>query len=82
MSISLLQQYGIVSNIVTVTGDNLLTAASVSRECGILPRDGPLALVTVIPHTTGPSIRLKPLSIVTPTSVSDNLINSLFVQHA
>uniref|UniRef100_A0A1B6M2J0 Cation-transporting ATPase n=2 Tax=Graphocephala atropunctata TaxID=36148 RepID=A0A1B6M2J0_9HEMI len=56
---------------VMVTGDNLLTAVSVSRECGILPRESPLALVTVDTKDIDPVIKLKPLSITSATNYQD-----------
>ncbi|XP_046682889.1 polyamine-transporting ATPase 13A3 isoform X2 [Homalodisca vitripennis] len=52
---------------VMVTGDNLLTAVSVSRECGILRRESPLAFVTVDTKQSDPVIKLKPLSITSST---------------
>ncbi|XP_054290911.1 polyamine-transporting ATPase 13A3-like isoform X1 [Macrosteles quadrilineatus] len=60
---------------VMVTGDNLLTAVSVSRECGMLPRDCPLSLVTVDLKNDpeNPVIRLKSLSILTSPDFVDIL---------
>lgn len=52
-----------------LSGDNLLTSVSVSRECGILPRESPLAFVTVNLDNDKPFIKLKPLSLSATSEV-------------
>lgn len=51
----------------------MLTAVSVSRECGILPRDAPVALVTVELLKDEPFIKLKPLSVASTTDFVSTL---------
>lgn len=57
---------------VMVTGDNLLTSLNVSRECGILSPNCPVALFTVIlDQNHSPSFTLQPMCNTRITDLDD-----------